>query len=313
MLTTDWQLVPWAYKVAYNLGCYAARCWRSPVRLSGERAPGVYGYAPLAGNIHLSMPGRADLGLYGSSAGAVDIFQHALGAEVYWLSGVCTKALGAGWTTTGTWAASPVYGIGIYTGTDGGTIQIPFEGPTLAFGYIIQDGNYSSFSVSVDGVPVGSAVGCSGEITIGIGSFASYQPARYRATGFSAGAHVATVTAHCPTSPNLGSNHVLIDWAMTGGSNEIPLYIVNQPVSGVAAAPLAGVEAYNAALATIIANAVADGLLVTEVNVFTNATVGELSGDLIHPNMRGNEMFYQYVSSGDRIEGGDRWTIRSPS
>ena len=293
-LLTDY-LVPWAYKVAYNLRV-PVQMLAIPSTSVGQRAPTTYGYVPAPGNVHLSMPGRADLELYGSALGAVQIFQHGLGAEVYWLSGACTKALGAGWATTGIWATSPVdASIGIYTGTDGGTIQIPFTGPTLAFGYLIQDGNYASFSVSVDGTPVGSPIGCSGEITIGIGSFASYQPARYRATGFSAGAHVATITAHCPASPNLGSNHVFVDWAMTGGSSGIPLYVVNQPVSSVAAAPLAGVEAYNAAIASIVSDAVADGLSVTQVDVFTNSTVGELSGDGIHQNMRGHEMIYQYV------------------
>jgi hypothetical protein len=292
-LATDY-LVPWAYKVAYKFGVPPQMLAIGATSV-GQRAPGVYGHVPALGDINLSMPGRADLELYGSSAGAISLFDLALGSETYWLGGTCTKALGAGWVTTGTWVPSPVWGIGIYTATDGATIQIPFNGPTLAFGTLIQDGAYSSYSVAVDGVPVAGPIGCSGAITIGIGSFANFQPSFFRQTGFSAGPHIATVTAHCPASPDLGSNHVYIHWAMTGGPSGIPTYIVNQPVSGVAAAPLAGVEAYNAVIATIVANAQADGINIIPVNVFTNSTTGELSGDLIHPNMRGHEMIYQYV------------------
>ena len=289
-------LVPWAYTVAYQRN-YAVHMLAQSATPVGQQAGNIYGYTSVSPDRHFSMPGRADAEIYGASTGAVALFNHAVGAMTYWLSGANTKALGAGWTTTGTWTTTPVLGLGIYTGTDGATIQIPFTGPTLAFGYLIQDGNYSSFTVSVDGGPSIGPIPCSGEITIGVGSFPNYQPALFRASGLGAGAHIATITAICPSSPNLGSNHVLIDWAMTGGSNGLPLYIVSQPLSTVVAP--ATVSAYNAVLYSIITNAAADGLNVVLVDSGPKFTSVDLSGDGIHQSQRGHwRIAYDVLAAG---------------
>jgi hypothetical protein len=221
-----------------------------------DQAAAIFGYSPIAGSRHFHLAGRADLVAYGSSSGAVSQFQKSLTAMAYWLAGNKALATSGAWSYTGTWNATPFYGLGKYTQTNGATASFTITGDVLAFQQVLCDSNRASITVTSDGVTVGTFP-CVGDQTIfRSGTTPIYAPALRRITGLGAGSHAIVITANVPASP-MADDLVMLDWFWTG-SNALPLRLLTNPRSAVLSD--ASVAAYNAAVSAVATQAAGDGM-----------------------------------------------------
>src|SRR5580704_12864794 len=110
--------------------------------------------APNSGDSIAVMLGTNDERTYGYSQPKLNNFATILAAECYYILQDVSKA--QTWTASGTWTGVPGTIIGLYSTTVGNSLTTTFTGPTLTFGYLIDDAIGGSFSVTVDGVNVGT-------------------------------------------------------------------------------------------------------------------------------------------------------------
>jgi hypothetical protein len=221
-----------------------------------DQAASIFAYSPIAGSRHFHLAGRADLVAYGSGAGAISQFQKSLTAMAYWLAGTKALATSGAWSYTGTWNATPFYGLGKYTQTNGATASFTITGDVLAFQHVLCDSNAATITVKSDGVVVGTFP-CVGDQTIFRGgSTPIYAPALRRISGLGVGTHAIVITANVPI-PAGGDDLVMLDWFWTG-SNALPLRLLTNPRSAVLSD--ASVAAYNAVPAAVAAQAAGDGM-----------------------------------------------------
>lgn len=224
------------------------------------------------------MIGANDQRIYQSSAPLLGYYELALGAEAYFLTEntVNTQTL----TQTGGWTTNSPYTIGLSVHASGATLTGSFTGSTLTFGYVQQNTGTGQFSVTVDGVNVGT-FNCypAAAMTTYLG--ATYGPALGRVTGLGSGMHTVVFTT-------LNSGYVYIDW-LGQSPNGKPLYLASiTRFSSAGYASAGGSDAdnasYNSAISSLISQMKGDGLnviAVDEVDTVNPAT--DLQSDGVHP------------------------------
>lgn len=257
----------------------------------------TYGQSPAPGDRHLMLIGKNDIVHRGTSAAHIALFKSCVAAQVRWLAGSCKLARSSpSWSYSGTWAPTPVNGLGNYCTASGASASVQFSGDTFALAWIGGDVNFGSFSLSIDGVSY-PPVSCTPPVTVSCAPFnRNYLPQLTRITGLGAGPHTAVMVVTSATG-----KAVFFDF-VCDGSNGLPLHLLSIPASSIAAfagaspspsvamaAGNAAIAAANSALLAAASEATTDGLGVHFIDAC--ATLDYASADLIadgfHPSNQG--------------------------
>ena len=240
------------------------------------------------------LTGFNDMRNYGVSAAGQQTYTDTARAALAWLSipeSAKIRGRAAGVAYTGTWANTPVYGMG-KEATVAGTATVTVTGSTIYLGYIKQAGTAGSFTVSVDGGPA-ATVNANAGVTDG--SARAYSASVYRVAGLANVAHTVLVT--------WVSGTVYFDWIaglpVTSSAPISPaVYVGNclrMPTAGYA---LGGVYAngsdtavgqFNALISSIVQELVTDGLTIKLVDASSAYNpVTDAAVDNIHPADQGH-------------------------
>jgi lysophospholipase L1-like esterase len=251
-------------------------------------------YAEVVDNtkIYTILPGVNDARTAGTDTTLIDSFRGCLQAGLAWLAiPDAYKVKAANATKTGTWAVNTgVYGSMDYqSSTNGSTMSAKVKGTTAYVGHIRSIGTAGTFTVSIDGVSMGTFSTAVNTPTrqVGGGQYGAYL---LRFPGLSYGEHTVTVTV---TS---ASGNVYIDWF---GGNGFPYdpkgpavysgnclrasdayYTANPPHSE------AGVAAHNLVINDAVNSLARDGLNVVLVDVVSSQDRADYT-DGLHPNDAG--------------------------
>ena len=235
------------------------------------------------------MIGVNDQWKYLTDANKLAVYQGAHMASVVWLALPDTAKVYPGtMTQAGTWtgaAGIPSGLTAIATIVPGSTATFTTSGPVAYVCGYVQNGVTSTYSVTIDGVSQGT-FSCTppGGVSITTNNGLVYGANLLRFTGLGAGSHTVVVTAvTCATS-----NPVYLLFGASVPAGTKPSVIVGNVIRQTATYPSGGsdanVSAYNAAIATNIANAVADGLNVYAADPHSTVNnTTDLWTDGVHP------------------------------
>ncbi|SHJ69260.1 hypothetical protein SAMN05444159_1247 [Bradyrhizobium lablabi] len=226
----------------------------------------IYGINPAYGDISTIMLGVNDERIYGVNATTLGYYRRGLQCLAAYL-GLGIKQFGvSSGVYTGTWVNTGVYGLGKSSTTNGSTATFSVNGTTVYLGMIQQDSAPGTFNVLIDGVTVGSYA----TQTTGLGptiNGVTYGAMLLRFPGLSAGVHSVQIVV---TSATGAGNTVYIDWVAGNAQTVKPRVYVSNVIYAqayTAGGSSANVDSYNAAITSLIAELVADGLNITAVNV----------------------------------------------
>lgn len=232
--------------------------------MSLDGASAIIATAPVSTDSFILMYGTNDERVYGTDAAKAGYFRASMQAHAVWL-GNATRTIGqsSAISYSGTWTNLSAYGDAIAKRSDqnGASASATIAGDVLYLTTLQQDIATGAFTVTVDGALKGTySTAAPGINTV---SGTSFGTRLIRISGLGAGPHSIVVTV---TSPSGGVNAVYIV-AMDGAAPGAKVYVSNvirQTAAGYAAngGSDANVAAYNAAVAALVAELAADGLLV---------------------------------------------------
>lgn len=228
------------------------------------------------------MIGLNDRLYYGNNAGGLALFDSILRAQATFSTHSVLACRQTGWTYSGTWSSawSP-FGIPdtVQTTQNGATASVQFSGDSFDLGYVQIDTNLSSFSMAVDGVPVG-AQSCLPAARIKNAPAVGFAPGVVRKSGFGPGTHTLVVTANVSSAMP-----VSLSW-LAQGANGSSFNFLSVPKS--VPVDLAA-DAYNAQMAATAVALAAQGF---DVHLHDTASVVDPAIDLSpldpHPANQGH-------------------------
>ena len=267
--------------------------------MSGDQAPLVFNATPAAGDVATVMVGTNDIGQYGVSATKLGYYRAIVqGMVAYLATPEKTLARSGGITYAGTWANDLF--ISKSSNENGATASGTFTGTAFYLGTVLSDSASGTADVYIDGVNVGSfATSAPGIVTV---HGAHSAPALVRYGGLSNTAHTWQVIV---TSASGGSNYVYINWAAgSGQTTKSKVYAANVGrFNGPGMGDDTNTAAYSAAVASLSAELVGDGLSVYPVDVMAviNRDTIDLQSDG-HPTSTGHAKIkgamYSVMNSG---------------
>ena len=260
--------------------------------------------------------GYNDMRYGGTDADALATFQNALYALAAWVAlpsgnkfnarNLSEVSYAGTWDNNGT-----TYGgsMSRYATAIGSTATFTLTGPVAYVGLTRTSYANGAGTVTVDGV-LKASFSATGLVESAAGR--EWGPFLVRLTGLGDGAHTIVVEQ----TGGVGLEHIYLDWAGSplGAADATgpDVYIGNclyMNATGYAISPNAGsdaaVDAYNAAIQTVVTNLRADGLRVAlaDANSYYNpATAGDTDADNIHPTNQGHtkiaNAFLAAISAG---------------
>jgi hypothetical protein len=256
----------------------------------------IYGITVPGTANYVALLGYNDMRNYGTSAPGQLTFSDTLTDALAWLAipdaAKIRGQAGSGITYTGTWINSAYGGLSKSTVTSGGTAAFSLTGSTLYIDYTKLAGTAGTFTVAVDGAVVGT-VNANAGATDGNGR--TYSTGRLRVTGLTNTTHAVVLTqltgtlyfnwaAGLPlTTPKPPAVYVGNVLHMTTAGYALGTGTNDQNGSDAA------VVQFNAIIASVTAQLVADGLNLIPVdtsNVMNPLTSG--TSDNIHPGDPGH-------------------------
>ncbi len=244
------------------------------------------------------MIGANDERIYYIDPGKLEIYRHALLAELAWLAiPTAQKVYGqsSSVTVTGTWTNTVAYGgsLGITSHTNGSTATASVFGRTVYVSTIVQDSTNATFTLSVDGTSYGpyNSFGTSSVATY---NGRTYSPWLIRIPGLPNTMHSVIMTVTSPT----GVTNVYLDWMAGSGWNPqaIGPYVFVANVTRQTAAGYnahggsdLSVSEYCDAVSSQVQQLASDGLnvVLADANSYVNPAT-DISSDGIHPNDSGH-------------------------
>lgn len=260
--------------------------------MMADQAMDIYAFKPLATDIVTIMLGTNDQRFYGVNAArqAADI---EILRNIVVMAGTSAQSLGTSWTKSSGWTNTPDGYFGIFSDSAGDVASVTVSGSTVWVGYIVDDLSigHSRAIVKIDGVQVDEII--SDASGAGVTSYLNRQwaPAARRYSGLSSGSHTVEVTTQ------VAGNRFWLEYAAGSAnsagakvavSNIIPITASAQGAIGAGGSD-ANIASYNSAIATLVSQAVTDGLNVALIDnhaALTLATDYQL--DVVHPNASGN-------------------------
>ena len=237
---------------------------------------------PATGDRICVMLGTNDERTYGVNQLKLNNFATILAAECYFITQQTSKA--QSWGASGTWNSTSGQTIGLYSTTVGNSLTTTFNGPTLTFGYLIDDAVGGSFSVTVDGVNVGTYNTQSlAPIMTTLGKNSG--PALGRIIGFSPGPHTVVFQ-------QTAAGTVYLDWVGIGPNGAKLLLSTIPRMTSAAYTAFGGSDAnvasYNQAIRSLVTQMQEDGLsaLLVDSSSSVNPLL-DLGADGLHPNQQG--------------------------
>ncbi len=257
-------------------------------------------------NIYTIMLGTNDAQHYGTNATKRQAFINFMRAIMVWCTSPSKVIARSGPTVTGAWSNTPVNSIGLMTTTPNSTLTANVSGSTVYVGYILQNlaASEGIFEVRVDGVlkatvaTNGTAIG---NTLIG----QPYAPACLRISGLTDEPHVVQIKS-------LDSRAVFIEWIAGSSQPSSPKVYVGNVIKRSASAygngnSDANVQAYNTAIAALIAELASDGKDISAVDTYSAIVPAtHLQADGIHLNTSGHvaikDAFLSVIDVGEPPE-----------
>lgn len=269
---------------------------------AADQADAIYATTTVAQAPYTYMIGTNDNIVYGANADQTTIFREAHLIELAWL-GLPANAKITGHSAnvnfSGSWVdsigtASPGYGIGRVSSTQGDTLSFSVSGKTIYLGTIVSYYNRGQFSLSVDGTSQGN-YNCYPAAPVDTYLNRVYSPKGIRITGLTDGPHQVTLTVTSDTNPQ---NKVFFDWAAGTGNvsaSSLPVvYAANVPRQSTDAGPGYTIWDYSNIIASNVRTLAGDGLNINYVDAasYINQST-DLVPDGIHPNDTGEQHLEQ--------------------